>query len=294
MNCQDFEKIINEVARDRMMEATERARGLAHAEECQRCCARLRDERSLSGGLRSLALGDARLEAPARTEAFLLQAFRDLNRATPATTTNQPPAPVVKIAPVAARLAPHRWRWATGIAAALLLLFAAFAVTRLQTRQGITPAQLASVHDSEPLSVVWDSSAQGRQAAHNNPTLMTGGRSAGSSQFASLRTQGMRERRGTQRVGGNRSGDSTGTPPYENTLASASTGGEDIATDFIPLSYGASLSGTDGGHVVRVELPRTAMAQFGLPVNAERTGEPVKADVLMGEDGLARAIRFVR
>jgi hypothetical protein len=78
-----------------------------------------------------------------------------------------------------------------------------------------------------------------------------------------------------------------------NALASNSTA-SDIATDFIPLTYGASLDAMDGGHVVRVELPRTALAQFGLPVNVERAAEPVKADVLMGDDGLARAIRFVR
>jgi hypothetical protein len=29
-------------------------------------------------------------------------------------------------------------------------------------------------------------------------------------------------------------------------------------------------------------------------MNAERAGEPVKADVLLGEDGLAQAIRFVQ
>jgi hypothetical protein len=31
-----------------------------------------------------------------------------------------------------------------------------------------------------------------------------------------------------------------------------------------------------------------------LPVNAENSDERVKADVLLGEDGIARAIRFVR
>jgi len=36
------------------------------------------------------------------------------------------------------------------------------------------------------------------------------------------------------------------------------------------------------------------MASFGLPVNQERAESRVKADVLIGEDGLARAIRFVR
>ena len=30
-----------------------------------------------------------------------------------------------------------------------------------------------------------------------------------------------------------------------------------------------------------------------LPVNYERAGERVKADVLLGDDGIARAIRFV-
>ena len=54
------------------------------------------------------------------------------------------------------------------------------------------------------------------------------------------------------------------------------------------------MNGLDSGRVVRVQLPRSALARFGLPVNAERAGEPVKADVLLGEDGTARAIRFVR
>jgi hypothetical protein len=297
MNCQDFEKITDELAREQMMEATERAGGLAHAEDCQRCAARLRDERTLSGGLRSLALSAEPSEAPARVEALLLSAFRELNRATPVTTRIQPAATIIPIAPVtttAKTSAPYRWRWATAIAATLALLFVAFAATRLQPRQGLQPAQLASAHDPQPLSVSWDSSAQGQQAAHHTSTAATGGRGKVASQYASLRTQG-RERRSIESAGSNRAQVSGETQPFVNTMAAASTGDDDdIATDFIPLTYGASLSGTDGGHVVRVELPRTAMAQFGLPVNAERSAEPVKADVLLGEDGLARAIRFVR
>jgi hypothetical protein len=41
-------------------------------------------------------------------------------------------------------------------------------------------------------------------------------------------------------------------------------------------------------------LPRSALASLGLPMNVERANERVKADVLLGHDGLARAIRFVR
>jgi hypothetical protein len=62
----------------------------------------------------------------------------------------------------------------------------------------------------------------------------------------------------------------------------------------MPLTYGAALSPNEGGQLVRVELPRSALASLGLPMNVERADERVKADVLLGHDGLARAIRFVR
>jgi hypothetical protein len=68
----------------------------------------------------------------------------------------------------------------------------------------------------------------------------------------------------------------------------------EIATDFIPLRYMNAASLQDGGQIVRVELPRSALANFGLPVNMDRYNEKVKADVLFGVDGLAHAIRFVQ
>lgn len=68
----------------------------------------------------------------------------------------------------------------------------------------------------------------------------------------------------------------------------------EIATDFIPLNYMTAVNLQDGGQIVRVELPRSALANFGLPVNMERYNEKVKADVLLGVDGLAHAIRFVQ
>ncbi len=68
----------------------------------------------------------------------------------------------------------------------------------------------------------------------------------------------------------------------------------EIATDFIPLSSMTAVNLQDGGQIVRVELPRSALANFGLPVNMDRYNEKVKADVLFGVDGLAHAIRFVQ
>ena len=68
----------------------------------------------------------------------------------------------------------------------------------------------------------------------------------------------------------------------------------EIATDFIPLGYMSAASLQDGGQIVRVQLPRAALANFGLPVNMDRSNERVKADVLFGVDGRAHAIRFVQ
>jgi hypothetical protein len=69
---------------------------------------------------------------------------------------------------------------------------------------------------------------------------------------------------------------------------------QEIATDFIPLSYMNAANLQDGGQIVRVQLPRSALASFGLPANMDRYNERVKADVLVGVDGLAHAIRFVQ
>lgn len=66
---------------------------------------------------------------------------------------------------------------------------------------------------------------------------------------------------------------------------------EEVMTEFIPLTYVAD-SATSGGHLIRVEVTPTMLASLGFPVKPER--QWVKADVVLGNDGLARAIRFVQ
>jgi hypothetical protein len=79
-------------------------------------------------------------------------------------------------------------------------------------------------------------------------------------------------------------------PERRNTVSSEA----EIATEFIPLMNREILAQMDGGQVMRVELPRSALISFGLPMDMERAAERIKADVVVGNDGLARAIRFVR
>lgn len=69
---------------------------------------------------------------------------------------------------------------------------------------------------------------------------------------------------------------------------------DEVMTDYLLLNAGQRLQPMERGQVVRVALPRSVLGSFGLPVNPDRTMVPVKADLLVGEDGMARAIRFVR
>jgi hypothetical protein len=69
---------------------------------------------------------------------------------------------------------------------------------------------------------------------------------------------------------------------------------EEYATDFVPLNYGGVQKPMESGAVIRLQMSRSALIAFGLPVNVEHADAPVKAELLIGEDGMARAIRFVR
>ena len=66
------------------------------------------------------------------------------------------------------------------------------------------------------------------------------------------------------------------------------------ATDFFPLAY--STVPAPGGYVVRMQVPRATLDSFGVTefASPDDRSETVAADVVVGGDGLARAVRFVR
>jgi len=68
----------------------------------------------------------------------------------------------------------------------------------------------------------------------------------------------------------------------------------EIATEFLPVAVDDGWTPLDGGRLVRVKLPRSALGAFGLPVDELLAPERVQADVMLSNDGILRAIRFVR
>lgn len=64
----------------------------------------------------------------------------------------------------------------------------------------------------------------------------------------------------------------------------------EMATEFIALSY---LPVSESGQIVRVKVPRSMLVSLGVSTNVERSKEMVNAEVIVGDDGAARAIRFL-
>lgn len=78
----------------------------------------------------------------------------------------------------------------------------------------------------------------------------------------------------------------------ERSLPGRHRGVADSAGEFIALSSSSYPLGD--GMVVRVDLPRSAPALVGLPIPGGDVSGTVTADVVLGQDGMARAIRFVQ
>ena len=71
-------------------------------------------------------------------------------------------------------------------------------------------------------------------------------------------------------------------------------GDAEVATAFYPLAYGAVP--VTHGNIVRVAVSPAAVAALGVETIGVNTSpsDVLVADVVVGEDGLARAVRFVR
>lgn len=253
MNCQKFEEVVGELARGHMMETYVRSTALGHVEECDKCGQRLRDEQSLTRGLRLVSHHMASMSPSGEIETRLQAAMRE--------THVQPPA----IAAVVRR----RAYW-LAVAAAILVIAGTIVAVNWQSQSRghkEVAEQPSAIPEREPAKN--DQPGKPQPVAANNESP----KAAQPLKPRSHSTPVRQTRRPTEVV---------------------SNHAQEIATDFIPLGSINSAALQDGGYIVRVELPRSALVKFGLPVNMDRLNENVKADVWLGVDGLAHAIRFVQ
>ena len=258
MNCQKFESIVGELSRGRIMEADTRRDALVHTYECSRCALRFRNEDMLTRGLQMLALETESAQAPNRIEERLREAFG-----------RQEVLPTVSLA------GSHLRYWLSAAAAVLLIVAGVFAI-RWRIESPVDQAPKVAVSHSEE-------NGPEKKAVAIDPSE---GRTDREVKY-------LRPGRKPRRSVSNFVAKVHSTQSKANE-AVASNVTREIATEFMPLGYLSAANLQDGGQIVRVELPRSTMASFGLPVNMDRYNERVKADVFLGVDGVAHAIRFVQ
>ena len=81
--------------------------------------------------------------------------------------------------------------------------------------------------------------------------------------------------------------------PAPSTPVGGVRGAATDANGFIALPYSDENLAPEGAVVLEVEVPRSALLLAGIPSGESGSTDRVKAEVMVGADGLARAIRFV-
>lgn len=262
MNCQRFENVASELARGQMMQADVRAEALAHSGQCRTCALRLQDEETLTSGLRALALEAEAMRAPDEIELRLREALRNREALRPAVSSTR---------------GDSRRYWLAAAAAVLLIVSGVIAVRWSAS----VPQVVTGGEASKNVPVIPGKSAAPGSVEKVNEVVAVD--EAPKQDEAPKRNASKPVRK--SRVSGPRA-------PAETLAVNRAT--NEIATEFMPVGYMNAANLQDGGQIVRVEVPRSTMASFGFPVNMERYNEKVKADVVLGVDGLAHAIRFVQ
>jgi hypothetical protein len=85
-------------------------------------------------------------------------------------------------------------------------------------------------------------------------------------------------------------------PPVSHAVERAAVETPSALEGFIALPNSGALPAADEAEdmdVVHVEVPRSAMLAVGLDVSPDQTEEMVEADIMLGTDGVARAVRFL-
>lgn len=266
MNCNEFAKIINDLACYNLMDAGKKEQALLHTNVCVGCAARLSYERNLSNSL-CLASSAETEQAPSHVKTNLLAAFKEQSKVT--TTVF---APVYKTKNLS-----YFWKWGVAMAAVFVIALVGFAAMRLAVRQQSQPQQTVNV----PIEVKED-------PIQNNGKDKQEIRKA--SPLALIQKNKVNR---IQRSGG---GGVAKVPRRKlNVPSNESAKNEEVTSDFIALTYTGETSSTSNNRmIVRVNVLRATLIAMGLPLNAAQTEGYVKADLVVGDDGVAHAIRLVQ
>jgi hypothetical protein len=258
MSCQQYKDDLVDLARGALEGGDVEVPVRRHLEACAACAARFERERRLTEGLRTLSAATA-VPPNDVTERRLMMAF----------ASARPPSrqsawrrvlPALRTGQGAVGV-PDRWRLAA--AAGIFFFIGAWAAVEWRTRTASLQTTASPVQASLPASSERPRPVEKVETAAPAPVPIV-------ADFP--RKQAPRVVRAALQ---------NGLPEETDRLAG-----------FIPLPAAGGLPGFDSGMIVRVALPTASLPAFGLAIAPEST-QTVNADLLVGQDGQARAIKLV-
>ena len=305
MNCREFDLQVIDWVRGAELDAQTRREAEAHAAACGRCRDRLAAERALTASFEQLANSTAGSETPANVEDLLRMACREqiaARQPRPASAHLKDGRPLKDRWHLTARPRLDRVAWA-GAAAAVVIAGVLLWVSR---DRGAAPVEKQpNIAEIAPVSGE-QSSDQHSSDEPPNIAQRSDGR-PGAEQTANDQTSAValptETPRGELPVTPAARGDEPGQLAAEQSQEEATLKGpaaanapvtvREITTEFLPFPYADGLSADERVQLIHVRLPGEALTLFGLPPGADPSAA-VPADVLLGQDGTARAVRFVR
>jgi len=264
MTCREMEPLLRDMALESPTIESQAmsSDAAAHLAGCPHCSAELERERRLTASLAALAASLESCEVPAAMDARLLAAFRKHSR----DRANR--RPVFRL------FARRPAAWAAGAAAIVILsLGVALGVVLMGRQPSETPV--------EPRATPTTSLAN-PEAAGPNPSVAD-----------AARPLGPRPANNPPAADATRA-DSPSAVVRPDPEQAASERPAQAGSGFVPLFYGGDPQLLETGQVWRVEMPRAALQSVGMPVVEESRAGRIQVDILLGEDGIARAIRLVQ
>jgi len=257
MNCQEFQSIVHDWCQP-SLDSNVRCDGLEHAAACAKCGNLLASVHSLSVGLWALAEASGSAVAPPSVEKALLEAFQRERRL------------------VGAARAPSWWelarwemsRWVLAAGAAVMLVVIVLEVRSWERQKPVLQGQ----HGQSFVLPASNGRAVEKQTVTPVTTPLNQGQVATSNEGKGHRSD-------------------HASPSVRKVGAEQAS---ELATDFLPLGGVLDPLDFEQAEVVRVSLPGSALADLGLPLNEDAEAVTITAEVLIAEDGTARAIRFPR
>ena len=287
MTCEEFERIVTDLACEFLIEAATRKRGLAHARACSRCAVRLQQERGLTSVLNEVANRETVQANPRLKTALMVALQQEMKRSreqrgqgpqrvppSPGSRSDLIPLPLSVVNSKAPVRRPA-WLMATAAALAAAALLVAWQFSRNPSNHSVKEQPAVP---GQAVIMPGPSASDAAQPGNANPAPPRVPPPAAVSDRVIESPRQVRRRLRSV---------------FRPELANSQRLSSEEVTEFIPLTAITETTGIPSGTIMRVELPRASLLAMGLPMNAERGQEIVKADVVVGDDGLARAIRLV-